>query len=83
MIPNRWLSAITSRRLALRTLPAEREEKILSLGLGLRGCVTGCTTKSSADRSEMGQIDRSRRRRGCAGARDTKSAPPRLTTALS
>src|SRR5208337_998790 len=54
-----------------------------TLGLGLRGCVAGCTTNSSADRSEMGQIDRSRRRRGCAGARDTKSAPPRLTTGLS
>jgi len=31
----------------------------------------------------VGQIDRSRRRRGCAGARDAKSAPPRLTPALS
>jgi hypothetical protein len=54
-----------SSRLTLRTLPALREA--ISLGLGLRGCVAGCTTDSSADGSETGQIDRSRRRGGCAG----------------
>jgi len=44
--------------------------------------LAGSMTTGSADRSEIGQIDRNRRRRGCAGARDTNSAPPRLTTPL-
>jgi len=45
--------------------------------------LAGSMTTGFADRSEIGQIDRNRRRRGCAGARDTNSAPPRLTTPLS
>src|SRR5271167_4837770 len=57
---------ITSRRLTLRTLPALREEA-LPRPRAQRMCC-GVHTESSADRSEMGKIDRSRRRRGCAGA---------------
>src|SRR5208337_4616530 len=57
---------ITSRRSTLRTLPALREEA-LPRPRAQRMC-RGVHTESSADRSEMGQIDRSRRRRGCAGA---------------
>ena len=57
---------ITSRRSTLRTLPALREEA-LPRPRAQRMCC-GVHTESSADRSEMGQIDRSRRRRGCAGA---------------
>ena len=57
---------ITSRRSMLRTLPALREEA-LPRPRAQRMC-RGVHTESSADRSEMGQIDRSRRRRGCAGA---------------
>src|SRR5271157_2238003 len=57
---------ITSRRSTLRTLPALREEA-LPRPRAQRMC-RGVHTESSADRSEMGKIDRSRRRRGCAGA---------------
>src|SRR5208282_357722 len=57
---------ITSRRSTLRTLPALREEA-LPRPWAQRMCC-GVHTESSADRSEMGKIDRSRRRRGCAGA---------------
>src|SRR5208283_2514220 len=57
---------ITSRRSTLRTLPALREEA-LPRPRAQRMCC-GVHTESSADRSEMGKIDRSRRRRGCAGA---------------
>src|SRR5450759_1920593 len=57
---------ITSRRSTLRTLPALREEA-LPRPWAQRMC-RGVHTESSADRSEMGKIDRSRRRRGCAGA---------------
>ncbi len=46
--------------------PALREEA-LPRPRAQRMC-RGVHTESSADRSEMGQIDRSRRRRGCAGA---------------
>src|SRR5208337_414361 len=56
---------ITSRRSTLRTLPALREEA-LPRPRAQRMCC-GVHTESSADRSEMGKIDRSRRRRGCAG----------------
>ena len=65
--PESMVERMASRWLPLRVLPAIRR-RILSLGLGLRGCVTGCITNSSAGRSELGQIDRSRRRRGCAGS---------------
>jgi len=44
-----------------KTLYASQPDEIV-------GFVTGCTTNSSAERSEMGPIDRSRRRRGCAGS---------------
>src|SRR5271157_1745079 len=57
---------ITSRRSTLRTLPALREEA-LPRPRAQRMC-RGVHTESSADRSEMGKIDRSRRRSGCAGA---------------
>ena len=57
---------ITSRRSTLRTLPALREEA-LPRPRAQRMC-RGVHTESSAGRSEMGKIDRSRRRRGCAGA---------------
>ena len=57
---------ITSRRLTLCTLPALRGSN-LPRPQAQRMCC-GVHTESSADRSEMGQIDRSRRRRGCAGA---------------
>src|SRR5271157_427940 len=57
---------ITSRRSTLHTLPALREEA-LPRPRAQRMCC-GVHTESSADRSEMGKIDRSRRRRGCAGA---------------
>ena len=57
---------ITSRRSTLRTPPALREEA-LPRPRAQRMCC-GVHTESSADRSEMGKIDRSRRRRGCAGA---------------
>ena len=57
---------ITSRRLTLWTLPALRGSN-LPRPQAQRMCC-GVHTESSADRSEMGQIDRSRRRRGCAGA---------------
>src|SRR5208337_1281249 len=57
---------ITSRRSTLRTLPALREQA-LPRPRAQRMCC-GVHTESSADRSEMGKIDRSRRRRGCAGA---------------
>ena len=42
----------------LSTLPRPRAQRMCC----------GVHTESSADRSEMGKIDRSRRRRGCAGA---------------
>src|SRR5271157_2178726 len=57
---------ITSRRLTLCTLPALRGSN-LPRPRAQRMCC-GVHTESSADRSEMGKIDRSRRRRGCAGA---------------
>src|SRR5271166_2716791 len=57
---------ITSRRLTLCTLPALRGSN-LPRPRAQRMCC-GVYTESSADRSEMGKIDRSRRRRGCAGA---------------
>src|SRR5271165_3380539 len=66
VIPESMVERITSRRLTLRTLPALREEA-LPRPRAQRMCC-GVHTESSADRSEMGQIDRSRRRRGCAGA---------------
>jgi hypothetical protein len=66
MIPNRRLRE--SRHAGLRFVHGRHRGRELSLGLGPGGCVAGCTTDSSADRSEMGQIDRSRRRRGCAGS---------------
>ena len=66
MIPESMVERITSRRSTLRTLPALREEA-LPRPRAQRMCC-GVHTESSADRSEMGQIDRSRRRRGCAGA---------------
>src|SRR5271157_5696045 len=52
---------ITSRRSTLRTLPALREEA-LPRPWAQRMCC-GVHTESSADRSEMGKIDRSRRQR--------------------
>src|SRR5262249_17163934 len=65
-IPNRWLSE--SRHVGQRFVHCRNRGRAISLGLGLRGCFAGCTTQSSAEGSEMGQIDRSRRRGGCAGA---------------
>src|SRR5208337_3560649 len=69
---------ITSRRSTLRTLPALREEA-LPRPWAQRMCC-GVHTESSADRSEMGKIDRSRRRRGCAGALRHKICTASLDT---
>src|SRR5208282_5130976 len=66
VIPESMVERITSRRSTLHTLPALREEA-LARPRAQRMC-RGVHTEASADRSEMGQIDRSRRRRGCAGA---------------
>src|SRR5262249_56050984 len=65
VIPNRWLSE--SRHVGRRFVHRQSRGGAIPLGLGLRGCATGRTTRSSATRSETSQIDRRRRRRGCAG----------------
>ena len=66
MIPNRWLSVSRHVGLRLNTTGIEGEQSPSASG---SEDVCGVHNRTSADRSEMGQIDRSRRRRGCAGAR--------------
>jgi len=78
VIPESMVERITSRRSTLRTQPALREEA-LPRPRAQRMC-RGVHTESSADRSEMGKIDRSRRRRGCAGAPRHKICTASLDT---
>jgi hypothetical protein len=65
LIPNRWLSV--SRYVGPRLEHCRYRGRAISLSLRLRGCGAGCTNRTSVARSELSQIDRSRRRGGCAG----------------
>ena len=82
MIPNRWLSesrhgglrVVHSRHGGRRPLPRPRAQRMCC----------GLHDHSSAGRSEMDQIDRSRRRKGMCGRPATQNPHrPRLTKALS
>ena len=78
MIPSRWLSE--SRHVGQRFAVCRQRGRKLSLGLGLGGCATGCTTNSSAGGSETCQFD-GRTGGHTREARGTKSAPAALDKA--
>ena len=76
MIPNRWLSE--SRHVGFRFVHCRQRGEKLSLGLGLRGCVAGCTTNRPRTGLRWARSTEADGEGDVREARDTKSAPAAL-----